>query len=361
MESYIKNLKAMNPSYHEGLDPRIEIKRFMQLYRWDSKDLSEVIGVSVGYISMFLNDKTGLTMALAQKISLVFYGTMEDWMMKEILYKKSEIVSYEDGEDIRKRVKIYMCIPVRELVRRGWISQYHTINELLSEMIKHLSRQTVDSIQNWQPVDIPSNGFFRTITEPIRERLWIMKAVEISNSRHYVDYNQEIIQETLKKFSSLSDGKRDIFDFLCALTKGGVQFYVLPNLSEIYILGALFWHGLNPIIVYTLENKEPDVFWKFIDIISNLVNKYNDNPQHIGNETPNDTVLISDVLLHPKIRIFENNIDLHLPIKGKHVTLVYAKRIPHSLTRLRKGAISKHSFIPYEYYANENSVKMNEV
>lgn len=244
--------------------PGYFIKEQMELREWTQEDLSEVMGITLKHLNKILQENQPLTLDIARILGEVFNTSAQYWINIDTgyrLWKVQEQSVKEREADIRSM--IYERMPVRDMVKKGWIGPFKSTEELKTETLrfwdwKQLDFSVIDR-QNIQCYTRKSTAYQQF--KASYALTWYQMALKVAETIPRNAYNKTALAELFEKMHRFSIENDGIGNFLNELEQCGVIFFVLPHLQKTYLDGAAFLSGENPVIVYTGRYKRIDNFW----------------------------------------------------------------------------------------------------
>lgn len=254
----IKNLKAARK-----FGPGYFIKEQMDIRGWVQEELAEVLGLSAKHINSILLDKQPLTFENARKLASAFNTSPQYWLNLDNDYRlwlgndeSDEIV------DVETKAIIYSRMPVRDMMKKGWLPATRDIKELTSE------------VKNFWGIDELNFDFLEETILPYCKKstafnqfnasyaaTWFQMAKLFSRSFETPSYSKTALESLYKDIADYTNIDNGIELFLRELNACGVTFFVLPHLEKTYLDGAAFLLDDKPVIVYTARYKRIDNFW----------------------------------------------------------------------------------------------------
>lgn len=310
----MKAIKNLNAAKKFG--PGYFIREQMDIRGWVQEELADVLELSTKHLSSILQDKQSLSIENARKLSSAFNISPQYWLNLDNDYrlwleqKKKSNTSVVENKSV-----IYSRMPVRDMMKKGWIEQTRDINELTNEVKKFWDIKELD-FQFLEETVLPYckkseayNQFNASYAAT-----WFQMARKYSEGIQVPAYNKQSLEAFYKNITDYNAKENGISLFLNDLQKCGVKFFVLPHLEKTYLDGAAFLHKGNPVVVYTARYKRIDNFWftvaheiahvlkhlndKTPFVLDNLREKTNDKQEQEANE------LASKRLKHPDILNF---------------------------------------------------------
>jgi HTH-type transcriptional regulator / antitoxin HigA len=265
--------------------PGYFIQEQMDLREWTQEDMVEITGISLKHINKILQDKQPITLETARILSEVFNTSAQYWVNLDSgyrLWKESGISLKEVEADIRSM--IYERMPVRDMVKKGWIKPFMNIEELKTETLRFWGWTDLDftrldnvSMECYTRKSIAFQQF--NVSYALT---WYQMARKCAESLPRKEYNKDALSELYDKLYHYTAETNGIEHFLEELEGCGVLFFVLPHLQKTYLDGAAFLSGKNPVIVYTGRHKRIDNFWFTVaHEIAHILKHLNESSQFI--------------------------------------------------------------------------------
>lgn len=253
-----KNLKAaikFGPGYF--------IKEQMEIRGWVQEELAEILGLSQKHVNSILLDKQPLTIENARKLAGAFNTSPQYWLNLDYDYRlwlgndESKAIA-----DVETRAIIYSRMPIRDMMKKGWLPATRDIKKLTSE------------VKNFWGMDELNFDFLEETILPYCKKstafnqfnasyavTWFRMAKLFSKSFEVPPYNKTPLENLYKNIAGYTGTDNGIELFLEELNACGVKFFVLPHLEKTYLDGAAFLLDNQPVIVYTARYKRIDNFW----------------------------------------------------------------------------------------------------
>ncbi len=87
---------------------------------WTQNDLAEILGRPPRLVSEIISAKRAITPETAQGLADAFGTDAQIWMNLETSYQLNRL--RKKDVDVSRRAKLYSFAPVKEMLRRQWIS-----------------------------------------------------------------------------------------------------------------------------------------------------------------------------------------------------------------------------------------------
>ena len=160
-----------------------------------------------------------------------------------------------------RRAKLYGAAPIKDMIRRHWISDADNVGDLEKEVLRFFSVDSVDTITSMSVAVSPRKSTDYDETTP-PQFAWYWRARQIAStlqvSRYSVEKFDQLIAELLRLTASEQEARRVpriLADF-------GVRFMVIEHLPRTRIDGAAFWlNHDSPAVAVSIRLDRIDSFW----------------------------------------------------------------------------------------------------
>lgn len=251
--------------------PSFYIKKEMQKRGLTQADMAVITGRYPSEVSNYLS-KEKITPKFAKELSLILGNTPEIWLNLEGRYRLS--LEEDLSEDVCKRNSFLQDYPLKEMQKRGWISNTDNFEELEPEL-RRLFEQT-DNDQGLENTVL----FKRTIKQQnlnAAERAWLYRARQLAKMlpvEPYIESRLDSLFSFLKRATKSSKAVHKVAELL---QRYGIRFVVIEPLPNAKIDGAAFWlDDKSPVVALSLRFDNIGSFW--FALLHELIHiKYRDN------------------------------------------------------------------------------------
>jgi HTH-type transcriptional regulator/antitoxin HigA len=262
-ENMNENEKAFPPSKY--------IKDALAEKGWTQTDLAAILGRYPAEISSFLA-KEKITVEFAKELSVVFGNTPEYWLNLENKFRLSLIP--EVDETIKKRSELLSAYPLKEMQKRGWISNAEQIETLEPELRRFFEMDANDS-------DFESKvSFKRTIKEANlngAERAWLYRAKHLAKALPVAEYDEANLDKLISQIRKYAAKSKAVIRIPELFSTYGIRFVIVEQLPKARIDGAAFWLDENsPVIAMSVRFDNIGSFY-FALLHETMHIKYRDN------------------------------------------------------------------------------------
>jgi len=254
----IKNLKAAKKF---GLG--YFIKEQMEIRGWVQEELAEVLGLSTKHLNSILQDKQPLTIENAKKLASAFNTSPQYWLNLDNDYRLwLEKEKKEQTAIVEAKAIIYSRMPVRDMMKKGWLEPTRDLKILTNEVKKFWGISDLDfafldeAVMPRYKKSESYNQFNASYAAT-----WYQMACKYSTHYEVPAYNKQALEALYKNISVYTTQSNGVGLFIKELNACGIKFFVLPHLEKTYLDGAAFLLEGTPVIVYTARYKRIDNFW----------------------------------------------------------------------------------------------------
>ncbi|MGB2923876.1 MAG: HigA family addiction module antitoxin [Limnothrix sp.] len=225
---------------------------------WSQKDLAEIMDRPAQTISAIINAKKEITPETAIELAAALGTSAQVWTNLETNYRLHLAKKKHDDEAISRRSRLYAIAPVSELIKRKWLPETKTVDELETAVCNFLGINS--------PADTPKlavNFRHNKDFEPTEIGLiaWIKQVEHLVKQQTIGKFDRTKLEEAIPQLLTHTQNLEDISKVPNFLMSLGVHFVIVPHLSQTYLDGATWKIGDNPVIAITLRYNRIDAFW----------------------------------------------------------------------------------------------------
>ncbi len=110
------------------------IKEELESRNWRQEDLAEILGISLKSVNKLVKNKQSLSVETARLLGKAFGQSSQYWMNLDTNYRLRLQAESPKEKEVEIRSEIYKHMPVKEMVKRGWIKPPKTIDDLISKV-----------------------------------------------------------------------------------------------------------------------------------------------------------------------------------------------------------------------------------
>lgn len=226
---------------------------------WSSIDLAEVLGRPAAAVYEIVSGKRRITPDTAKALAAALGTSPEFWMNLEATFQLWRVQGTDNGV-VARRAKLYSKVPVREMLKRGWIEPSSSIDVLERRILDFLE---IDSIDN--PV-VPFLHAARksasyAATTPA-QAAWLIRARQLARTVPAGRYSASSLKKAIGQLRTLAHSPQEARHVSRVLGEAGIRLVIVQRLQGSNIDGAAFWlDSSSPVIALSLRYDRLDNFW----------------------------------------------------------------------------------------------------
>ena len=233
------------------------VRKLLSEKGWTQEDLARVIDRSRQSISDIISSRSGITPETAIALAAAFGNSPMEWWQLEGEFRISQLQS--PATEIEKRTSILEIAPIKEMQKRGWLSQHKDIGDLENELKLFFGTDDLESDFDIQV------SYRRTIKQSQinkAEKAWTVRAIQLAKQLPVPQFQEnklDVLQKTLRNLAAKSKAVHRVpsllFDY-------GIRYVVVEPLTNVKIDGAALWlDEKSPVIAMSLRTDNIGSFW----------------------------------------------------------------------------------------------------
>ncbi|MBD0369431.1 MAG: helix-turn-helix domain-containing protein [Pyrinomonadaceae bacterium] len=237
--------------------PSKYIKEALEGRGWNQTDLALILGRGAKFVSDLVTDKKRVDPEIAQELAVVFNTTPQYWLELENTFRLAQ-TDYVD-EAIEKRTKLLTNYPIKEMQKRGWISQTEKLEELEPELKKFFEK---DDLEKDVELRVSYKRTGKEANANAAEKAWLYRAKHLARMLPVAVFDINTIDKLIAHLRKLAAKSGAVVRVAEALANYGIRFVVVEPLPRAKIDGAAFWLDENsPVIAMSLRFNNIGNFW----------------------------------------------------------------------------------------------------
>lgn len=235
--------------------PGFWIKRELDTRGWGQRDLAYILGCHEQAITLIISGKRGISPEMAKALAASFNVSPEFFLNLQRSYDLA--LARDPDPGISRRARLQSSYPIREMIRRGWVSDADPAN-LELQMARFFDGSTAEDIPH-----LPFAGKKPRYAEvPPPQLAWVFRVRQIARSITVAEYSSKKLKAALPKLRQLLTNPEAIRDVPRILAGCGVRFVLVEALPQGKIDGACLWLDPDsPAIGMSLRYDRIDNFW----------------------------------------------------------------------------------------------------
>ena len=160
--------------------------------------------------------------------------------------------------DVERRGRIYTLVPVKEIVRRGWIEDCDDVNDLEAQVQAFLG---VDSLDEVPPLYVAARRTATRAPDPRGVLAWTRRVEQLAGSQEVGEFDAAKLPDAVKELLALTEQEDGPIHVGGILRGAGICFVVVPHLPKTFFDGAVISSNGNSVVALTIRHDRLDSFW----------------------------------------------------------------------------------------------------
>lgn len=234
------------------------LKEELEARGWTQVELSEILARPPRLISELVSGKRAVTPETAVGLAAAFDTSAEFWMNLEASYQLSK-TSLETSV-VQRRAKLYGKLPVKELIRRGWVADANELDVLEQNFCKFFGIHSLDDVPTFKHAAKKTQ--YTTAPEAL-QLAWLNRAENVARDLDVPGFSTKALKQAIDQLKTCLLRAEDVQRAPEILCGAGVRFVVVEYLPSAKLDGACFWinKGKSPVIAVSLRLDRLDNFW----------------------------------------------------------------------------------------------------
>jgi HTH-type transcriptional regulator/antitoxin HigA len=263
-----------NPRPAHAVSPGEILSAELEARGWSQKDLAEITGRPHQAINEIVKGAKQITPETAIELAEAFGTSSDFWLNLESNYRLHEAEKQKrDRGKIGQRSRLFQKVPLRELIKRGWIKATKRVEELEEEVCRFLQIDSIDQTPKFAAVN------FRRAEdrgpEASAQLAWIARVEQLARQQKVGRFVPSKLNAGLKDILHLSEKEMDVAIVPERLASLGIHFVIVRHMPKTYLDGATWMIRRNPVIALTLRYDRIDSFWfTLLHEIDHIISKH---------------------------------------------------------------------------------------
>ncbi len=237
----------------EVFPPGEFLREELEARGWSQADFAEIIGRDQTLVSEIISARRIITPDTARAIGEALNTSAHVWLNLETEYRLRQAETTRPlGGNIAERAELFGRYPIRDMVKRGWIRQATSVDDLRKELA-----------QFFYPPEVPYAA--RRVEDESRIRLqqaWLYRTHQISRRLHTGKYSEAKLEQALNELKTMLISSDAVTFVPRILREAGIRFLLVEALPSSKIDGVCFWlNAVSPVIAISLRFDRIDHFW----------------------------------------------------------------------------------------------------
>jgi len=248
----------------ELLPPGAFVEEELEARGWSQQDLADILKRPPRLVSELINGKRTITVETARGLANAFGTSVELWLN---LQRDFEVARSRPREPSRaaeekaviRRARLYGLLPIREMARRGWITEVKDISRLEADICQFAACNDVDALEDSLPHAARKSG--ATELSP-QQRAWLLRARQLGRVPVPGVFSPKAMSGVYQALKGLVPEAAEVRNVGKLLGDAGIRLVLVEPLPGARIDGACFWiDARSPVIALSLRFDRLDSFW----------------------------------------------------------------------------------------------------
>jgi HTH-type transcriptional regulator / antitoxin HigA len=225
---------------------------------WTQGELAEIIGRPVRLINEIIGAKRAITPDTAHELAAALGTSAQYWMNLETAFQLSK--SSPVADRITKEAALRERFPVREMMKRGWISSPQSYDELEANVFSFFGIGSASEPLNFNHA---ARRNYEDMLSMAQEA-WLFRVRQIATALNVPKYSESRLRAALGELERLMVEPEEVRHVPRILSDCGVRFVIVEPIPGSKIDGVCFWIDMNrsPVIGLSLKGGDQiDRFW----------------------------------------------------------------------------------------------------
>jgi HTH-type transcriptional regulator/antitoxin HigA len=233
------------------------IREEMEARGWSQADLAEILARPLQVVNEILSAKKTITPDTARELAAAFGTSPAFFLNLENAYRLS--LSKTETSKVARRSRLYSKAPVRELVKRGWITAVADLDKQERQVCDFLDIRTLDDEPSASFAARKGDGYHGVTSGQLA---WFCRCRHLARRRMPIgrfepDAFLRFVPTLPKKFAD-ENGLERLPE---VLSRHGLGLVLLEHLPGTKIDGAAFWLDGRPVVALSVRYDRVDSFW----------------------------------------------------------------------------------------------------
>jgi len=232
------------------------VKELMTVRGWSQAELAYVLGVTSATVNQVVNSKRPITPEMAKLLGRAFEYPPETFLDLQARWSLANVP--EPDAEVGARAFAQSTYPLREMVKRGWISDPSTGGGAHVELCRFFGVNSLDSVAHLGHAAKKTSD-----AAPTGAQLaWLYRVRAIAKEMPTPPYSKAKLRDAIERLSLMRESPEETRHVARLLHEAGVRFVVVEGLPGGRIDGVCTWldEG-SPVIGLSLRFDRVDNFW----------------------------------------------------------------------------------------------------
>lgn len=255
-------LRVMPSETSEYRTPGQFLRWLLSERDWTQDVLATVLETSSSHVARLVNDRQPIDAAKAIQLAEVFGREAEEFLDLQKSYDLA-LARIEVRPDPRRarRAHLFAELPIREMVRRGWIDapDLKDADEVEAALAGFFGVSDPEQIEL-----LPHAAKKTAVGSDVSavQLAWLYRVRQMARQMVVPPYTTSAMKAAIKKLYALLQSREEARHAPRVLMEAGVRLVVVESLTSAKIDGVCFWlDERSPVIGLSMRHDRIDNFW----------------------------------------------------------------------------------------------------
>ena len=231
------------------------IREELEARGWSQRDLAYILGVPEQAVNVLISGKRGISPEMAHALGKAFDVSAEYFANLQKAYEMSNARAPDPG--IERRATLQSVYPVREMIRRGWLSDTN-IAALEVQMMRFFGKNDLADVP-YLPHAARKSDYSETTAVQLA---WLFRVRQMAVEMITPSYSEQRLRAFIVDLPRLMINPEEIRHVPRILGECGIRYVVVETLPKANIDGVCFWlDDVSPVVGMTIRHDRIDNFW----------------------------------------------------------------------------------------------------
>jgi HTH-type transcriptional regulator/antitoxin HigA len=241
----------------EVFPPGEFVKEELEARGWTQADLAEILGRPPRLINEIINGKRAISPETAKGLGEAFGTGAQFWMNLESAYQLARVKEPDDA--VARKAHLYSKVPVKEMVKRGWIESSHSVDVFEKQILDFFELTHLDEEIRFCAAARQSASYMAVTP---MQCAWLFRAKKLARAVQVNRFTPQLLNTYLEELRGLLESLEEVRHVPRILAESGIRFVVLEPLPQTRIDGVCFWlNDISSVIALSLRYDRLDWFW----------------------------------------------------------------------------------------------------
>ena len=230
---------------------------------WTQLVLADVMGRPLQFVNELLAGRKGVTPESATGLAAAFGTSAELWMNLDAAYRlwllrQKEAKEGSASGEIARRAKLYEIAPVKDMIRRRWIPEPSSADELESSLNRFFGCKVLEE-ETCLPIAARKSTQYGDDTPA--QKAWAFRARHLAKGVGAARFGCDTFARGLNDLRKLLSHEASVRHVPKMLAELGVRLVIVEHLPKSMTDGAALWLEGEPVIAISFRYDRIDGFW----------------------------------------------------------------------------------------------------